>query len=190
VGADQPQGARSPGHGARDRRQQRTVLEAHAEEPGGEAPRAVRDGIKLVTRLYGEGLDGDGEHHEISRILPTSTFGYRRITVERPLRLRLVVDEAALERLQTKKSGQKLAEAGQAELLDTLREGLAGHEWPSREAFRKHLKAVFRATSTLTLAGTIEKVVVEACGARDPEAPICLERVREPRRAKGRAFAP
>lgn len=119
------------------------------------------DGVKLVARIHGEALDGGGEYHEISRILPSTTFGYRRITVERPLRLRFAVDEAALERLQAKKAVQKLAEADRAELLDTLRQALAGQTWPSREAFRKHLKTVFRATSTLTLGSQLEKAVVE-----------------------------
>src|SRR4051794_24349500 len=110
----------------------------------GEKRRELSEGgIRLAARLYGEALDGGGEYHETSRILPASTFGYRRITVERPLRLRFAADEEALERLVGKKPVQKLDEADRAELFDTLREALAGQTFLSRDAFRNHLRTVF-----------------------------------------------
>jgi len=48
-----------------------------------------------ITRLYG--AFADSEH---ARVFDNADFGYRRITVERPLRLRVELDAAALERFR------------------------------------------------------------------------------------------
>jgi len=57
-----------------------------------------------ITRLYGELTDG--EH---VRIFAGEDFGFRRITVERPLRLNFVVTEERLAALQADAAFQKLA---------------------------------------------------------------------------------
>ena len=47
--------------------------------------------IAEITRLYGA-----FEENERVKILPNEAFGFQRITVERPLRLRYEVTEATL----------------------------------------------------------------------------------------------
>jgi type I restriction enzyme M protein len=42
--------------------------------------------IERITRLFGDGVEGDEEGKPISRIFRNEDFGYRAITVERPLR--------------------------------------------------------------------------------------------------------
>ena len=53
------------------------------------------DHIAEITRLYGEFQEG--EH---VKIFDKADFGYRRITVERPLRLNFAVNDERLERVQ------------------------------------------------------------------------------------------
>lgn len=76
------------------------------------------DAIDLVTREHGERGDT-----ETSRVFDSADFGYRRITVERPLRLRFAVTERA--------TGAFLASVPEA--LDVVREiegafGTAPHD--------------------------------------------------------------
>ncbi|MGH3516455.1 MAG: type I restriction-modification system subunit M, partial [Haloechinothrix sp.] len=63
--------------------------------------------IARLTELYGEALTAasDESHsmHEKVKVFSTRDFGYRRITVERPLRLRFEVTEEALAELEVAK---------------------------------------------------------------------------------------
>ncbi len=76
-----------------------------------------------ITRLYGDLLDG--EH---VRLFDNEDFGYRRITVERPLRLNFAVNEERISRLKEIKAFAKLAtskkrknsKAAQAEIAEGM----------------------------------------------------------------------
>jgi type I restriction enzyme M protein len=57
-----------------------------------------------ITRLYGDFIEG--EH---VRIFDNSDFGYRRVTIERPLRLNFAVTEERLTRVQKARSFVNLA---------------------------------------------------------------------------------
>ena len=71
--------------------------------------------IENIVRLYGE-----NEASKISKIFKTTEFGYRRITVERPLQLSYYPhDKEKLEALQSDKAFLKLGELG-AEILSSL----------------------------------------------------------------------
>ena len=63
--------------------------------------------IAEITRIYGE--FAEGEH---CKIFANEAFGYRKITVERPLRLNFQASEERLERLQTEKVWQKVKDSG------------------------------------------------------------------------------
>lgn len=62
--------------------------------------------IDVVTKLHGQQADGttmlfpvDGKQQElvVSKVLPYKYFGYRRVTIERPLRLRFQITQQAKE---------------------------------------------------------------------------------------------
>ncbi len=61
----------------------------------------TRDQIKMITRLYLEFKDTD-----ISKIFNNDDFGYWKITVDRPLRLKANITQEALEALRFHKSIQ------------------------------------------------------------------------------------
>ena len=63
--------------------------------------------IKEILRLYSEFKEGG-----LVKIFPTSQFGYRKITVERPLQKNFEVTNERLERLMSEKAFAKLAESG------------------------------------------------------------------------------
>ncbi len=75
------------------------------------------DQIAEITRLYGDFTEGDRV-----KILPNESFGFMRITVEHPLRLRWEITDETLEAVATAKGLAKLTDEARAALIDALRE--------------------------------------------------------------------
>src|SRR5450759_2280294 len=71
--------------------------------------------IAEITRLYGAFEEG-----ERVKILPNDSFGYQRITVERPLRLRYEVGEGTLPAIEASPGWKKLSESERLALVDRL----------------------------------------------------------------------
>jgi type I restriction enzyme M protein len=95
----------------------------------------------------------EGEH---SKLFDTADFGYRRITVERPLRLRFDVTEAAL---------QRYAEAKGSDQVERFA-ALAGKgSFDSLDAFLAAAKV-----KGSKLGKATRKAVLDAFGTRDPGA--------------------
>jgi type I restriction enzyme M protein len=120
--------------------------------------------IADITRLYGELVEG-----ERVKVLPNESFGFMRITVERPLRLRWEVAEDTVERLAEDKAWGKLSETQQQELSSRLAE-LAGTSTTERKVLVDKLGAVPKA---------ISKEAWKVLAVPDPDAPVVTD-------AKGR----
>ncbi len=119
------------------------------------------EGIEEITRLYADFTEG--EH---VKILPNESFGFQRITVERPLRLRFEVTAEAAERLAAAKHWAKLTSDQQHDLSARLSE-LVGVSTTERSVMTTKLGALPKA---------IEKQVWDALAVSDPEAPIVTNR--------------
>jgi type I restriction enzyme M protein len=113
--------------------------------------------IAEIARLYGA-----FEENERVKILPNESFGYQRITVERPLRLRYQVTEATLPAIEASSGWQKLTEPERAALVDRLA-ALDGNSATDRAELARQLGPLPKA---------IEKATWEALAVRDPEAPV------------------
>ncbi|WP_043767350.1 type I restriction-modification system subunit M [Algiphilus aromaticivorans] len=124
---------------------------------------------EAIVRAYGRFEESDE-----SKIFPVEAFGYRRITVERPLRLNFQASEERLARLAEEKALQKLDD----ERLDAIRRACgrlnADYRYTNRETFLGDLKATLNAEK-LRLAAPQLKAVVSALSERDPEADICKD---------------
>jgi type I restriction enzyme M protein len=119
--------------------------------------------IEEITRLYGA-----FEANERVKILRNDQFGYQRITVERPLRLRYSGD-GARERLETSKAFAKLDEKVREGLLSVV--GALGSVSTTDRA-----AALAAATAENgKLSKPEEKALLEALAVRDPEAPALAE---------------
>ena len=115
--------------------------------------------IREITELYGAFDD-----HERVKIFPNEAFGYQRITVERPLRVRYS-GEGARERLEASKPFARLAD-DQRERLAAAIDRLAGLSTVDRA---EALAGAAAANGKLSKAE--EKALVAALAVRDPEAP-------------------
>ncbi|MGQ7244282.1 HsdM family class I SAM-dependent methyltransferase [Salinicola sp. V024] len=130
----------------------------------------VADGdIEAIVRLYGQNLED-----EESKIFPIDAFGYRRITVERPLRLNFQASPERLAKLDDEKPIQKLVEA-EREALKTACATLDPEQVHiNRDAFTKALKAALK-TAGLKIGAPVQKAILNALSERDPEAELCLD---------------
>jgi type I restriction enzyme M protein len=129
----------------------------------------------------------EGQH---CKIFPTTHFGYRKITVERPLRLNFQAsperiarlnDQGAFKNLGTNKKKEAKARArdeveGRAEqeaILSILR-GLPDSLFKDRVAFLKVLQAAEKGAG-LKLKANARAAILDALSERDESASICRD---------------
>lgn len=144
--------------------------------------------IEELTRSYR--AFEEGEH---CRIFRNDDFGFRRITVERPLRRSFQPSPERIERLRGERAFASLAEPRrrarlaweddgaeeegrrrQEEILAVLR-GMDGERvWRSRPEFAKAVGAAFRQDG-LPLDAPLRKAILSALGERDEAAEVCTD---------------
>ncbi|CAM5513147.1 MULTISPECIES: type I restriction-modification system subunit M [Streptomyces] len=132
------------------------------------------DHIGDITRLYGEAVNAarDENHpmHAKVKVFDNEAFGYQRITVERPLKLRFEVTEETLTALAAAKPVQKLADADA--FVGAVRT-LLGSSWATKsEAFVAMKDAVVAAGLLWPSGAPFAKAMREAVGVRDPEGEV------------------
>jgi type I restriction enzyme M protein len=128
----------------------------------------TEDQIGELVRLY-----GCFEQTAQSKIFPIETFGYRRISVERPLRLNFHSSSRRIEKVLEEKVISKLDDEGRELLLTALRSLDGNQVHRNREQFAKLLKKAF-AKHGVSLSALERKAVMNALSERDPEADICM----------------
>ena len=127
----------------------------------------TEDQISELVRLYGR-----FEQSAQSKIFPIEAFGYRRITVERPLRLNFQTSAERLGKMLEEKAIQKLDSAAQQQLMAALQAMDASVLHRNREQFSKQLKKALTAHG-VSLSTPELKALLNALSERDPEADIC-----------------
>jgi type I restriction enzyme M protein len=130
----------------------------------------------------------------VSRIFPTTHFGFRKITVERPLRLNFQATPERIARLEEERAFQALAQskkkgaAGAKEQAEgrALQESIRGllRALPStifkeREEFERVLDAAARKAG-LKLPAPARKAILSALSERDETAAICRDKEGNP----------
>ncbi|PTB87734.1 restriction endonuclease subunit M, partial [cyanobacterium G8-9] len=121
--------------------------------------------IDTIVRLYGE-----NEASDISKLFDTTDFGYRRITVERPLQLSYYPhDEDKLEALQNDKAFIKLGDLG-ATILTAL-ENITDDKIMNRAVFKKALEE----NLATKLSASQFKLIQKHIAVHDDEAELCRD---------------
>jgi type I restriction enzyme M protein len=129
------------------------------------------DQIEEITRLYGEFEEG-----EKVKVFPNEAFGFLRITVERPLRLRWEVSEETIAAVLATKPAQKL----EADTRVAISEVLSKHDG-SNFATKKELSEVLdRELNDLDLPRSVRKGISSALAVRDEDAPVITNRRGSP----------
>ncbi|THV43019.1 type I restriction-modification system subunit M [Glycomyces buryatensis] len=130
--------------------------------------------IKHITKLYIDALDvvADETHpnHTKVKIFGTRDFGYHRITVERPLKLRFEVTEDSLAVLEGAKALTKWD--GREALIKALR-GLVGSVWwTKKEATDALHEAAAAGGAQWPSKAPLLKAVWAAVAVSDPEGEV------------------
>jgi len=152
-----------------------------------EIPREKAEEILALLAAFEE-----GEH---VRIYPTTHFGFRKITVERPLRLSFQLSPERIARVEEEKAFRNLAtsrkrgEAGRREIeagedlqesiLQVLEDLADDTVYRDREVFDKKLSAAFRGVG-VKLTAPLKKALLSALAQRDEVAEICRDKEGQP----------
>jgi type I restriction enzyme M protein len=132
---------------------------------------------------------GAFQETEHSKIMPATAFGYRRITVERPLRLDFQGSDERIERLRAskgfialatsrkKEGAARDAEEGEGRQLQQaildLVDAMPSTRFMARPGFVAALEECARARG-VRLTAPVRKVILAALGERNEEAEVCL----------------
>ncbi|MCC5909496.1 MAG: SAM-dependent DNA methyltransferase [Clostridiaceae bacterium] len=141
--------------------------------------------IEEIVKTY-----GDMRESENCKIFDNEDFGYRKITVERPLRLNFKIDEDRLEKLhnetafknlpKSKKKGEtgiKEKEEGeklQKEIIEILTSLSSDTLYKNREDFIKLVKQSFK-EKEINIKAPLLKAILSALGEKDEAADICKD---------------
>lgn len=126
--------------------------------------------IGEITRLHGA-LE-EGEH---VKLVPVEQFGYRTITVDRPLRAKWILDSSAWAPLPEDKALAKLGD-DERELVSRAMVELGDGQVPGGEAeLKKLVKGMLEDTGIAKPHATLVKALVARCMVRDPEAEPALD---------------
>jgi type I restriction enzyme M protein len=138
--------------------------------------------------------DGKEEEVVVSRIFPTTHFGFRKITVERPLRLNFLASAERVARLGEEKGFNSLAESkkkgaagakeqaqGRAlqEAIRKLLRALPSTLVKDRDEFERLLDAAAKKAG-VKLPALARKAILAALAERDESAAICRDKDGNP----------
>ncbi|BAD77191.1 hypothetical protein GK2906 [Geobacillus kaustophilus HTA426] len=141
--------------------------------------------INEIVRIYGDFKEG--EH---CKIFDNEDFGYRKITIERPLRLNFKIDEERIKELYNQTAFKNLAtskkrgEAGlkeieegkrlQEQIIEALLSIKDGVVYKNREEFTKKIKELFK-EKDIKINATLLKAILSALSEKDETADICRD---------------
>lgn len=146
------------------------------------------DQIEEITKLH-----ANFKENEFVKIFDNEAFGYRKITIERPLCLNFQVSPESIARLKEQSSFQNLAVSkkkkdlqekakeeaegrkAQEEIINALSSMDGNILYKDRSQFEKVLNATLKKAG-LKPAATIKKAIFEALSERDESAEICKDK--------------
>lgn len=127
--------------------------------------------IDEITRIY-----GDFAESEQSKIFPNEAFGFMRITVERPLKLRWEITGETIATALEAKAIKKLPSDTQSALRELLED-----ERGAKFSTQRRLSSSFKdAMSVLELPAGTQKALWSALAVRDEDAPAVTDRHGDP----------
>ena len=130
----------------------------------------TEENINELVRLYGA-----MEETKNSKVFPNEAFGYRRITIERPLRLNFQASEERVARLDDEKALQKLKTDDFNKLKQAIQRIDTNTLFTNRDDFTKALNAQLK-VSDIKLTAAQLKAVLNALSERDSDADVCTDK--------------
>jgi len=130
--------------------------------------------IEHITKLYANALavaaNADHPDHGKVKVFGTRDFGYHRITVERPLKLRFEITEDTLAALEAAKPLAKWDERGS--LVEALRGSLGSVWWTKKEATSALQGAARSGQALWPATAAHQKAIWTAVSVSDPAGEV------------------
>ena len=126
--------------------------------------------VAEITRLHGSLVEGD-----LVKVVPVEQFGYRTITVDRPLRARWEFGPTTWDGLAGDKALSKLDKVTRAAVVENL-EATAHRVFPGNAACHVILKEILTVSGVAKHGAPMLKALAARCMVQDPEARPVLDR--------------
>lgn len=153
------------GGGESDELVENVFYAAMRKSLGSKRKELTEESIETIVKTYGQFVEND-----FSKIFDYKEFGYRRITVERPLKLAIYPkDELRLKALKTDKAWGKLDASVQGGVLTALA-SFTDEKLLSRDAF---LKDFIVKLDGIKLTAAQQKLIIKHFSEQDDEAEVC-----------------
>lgn len=127
--------------------------------------------ITRIISLHGQFIDADPDY---SRVLSNTEFGYRTITVERPLQQVFTVSDELIEQAMSHRLLGKLDKDAQHHLRHAL-ESLDGGRWTRENDFRIAVRK-----TGITVTEPLLKALAAVFGTSDVDGELVTDRQRNP----------
>jgi len=138
---------------------------------GSKRKELTEQGIETIVKTYGQFIEND-----FSKIFDYRAFGYRRITVERPLKLAVYPKDAdKLAALQADKAWEALDTNLQQAVLQALA-SFTDAKLLSRDGFQKQLNTKLKKAGDVKLSAVQQKLLLKHLAEQDDEAEVCTSK--------------
>jgi type I restriction enzyme M protein len=146
--------------------------------------------IEEISKIYGAFEDSEN-----SKIFDNDDFGFERITVEQPLRLRFDITKDNIEKLKEAKTfiglanSRKKGDAGEKEKIEgeklqdniiKILENNIGLSWLDEKTFSKEIKSIFE-KANIKLDVKLKKLLGDNLSIRDEKAEIVRDAKGNPK---------
>lgn len=133
------------------------------------------DQIAAITHLFGKFVEVKGR----VKIFDNIDFGYRRVTIERPLKLNFQISDDRLAVLKSTTGFVRLPKEQQQRVLAVLASLDNAQTYKNRDAFAGLLTDAFT-KARVNLTAAQRKAICHALGERDETADVCTNRKADP----------
>jgi type I restriction enzyme M protein len=152
----------------------RDLYEKMSDNLGDKNHRLTDDHIDEITRIFGD-LEANGR----SKVLHNEEVGYRRIVIDRPLRMSFQATPDRIESLEDERAFTNRDEETQKEVKEALLTLNSDKIWMDQEEFIEDVKLCFNMRG-VDVRNSVYNAIERALGKRDPEAEIVTDSKGEP----------
>lgn len=156
---------------------------------------AFEDFTEQTIEIPDSASEGEPLKKIRSKVFPAAAFGFRKVTIERPLRLNFEASPERIEQVKNAKAFQNLAnsrkkdaqqrraeiesgEAAQAAILKKLAD-LPADRTTDRDAFTEKIDSLIKDVKKeldVKISVAVRRAIIGALSERDADAPICMDK--------------
>jgi len=125
--------------------------------------------INEISRIFGD-IEANGR----SKVVPTEEFGYRRIVIDRPLRMSFRATEERIESLKEERAFTNRDEETQKAVKEALYSLDSEKQWMDRDEFIDEVELMFNMRG-IDVRNSVYNAIERALGKRNEDAEICRD---------------